>query len=55
MDPAACEEHTGARPVNAVVRWFAPVLPEARVAILRTVLYAFVLLDIHLSSATRSR
>jgi hypothetical protein len=33
--------------VNAVVRWFAPVLPESRVAILRTVLYAFVLLDIH--------
>ena len=33
--------------MNAVVRWFAPVLPEARVAILRTVLYAFVLLDIH--------
>ena len=31
-----------------VVRWFAPVLPEARVAILRTALYAFVLLDIHL-------
>ena len=34
--------------MNAVVRWFAPVLPESRVAILRTVLYAFVLLDIHL-------
>ena len=33
---------------SAVVRWFAPVLPEARVAILRTVLYLFVLLDIHL-------
>ena len=32
---------------EAVVRWFAPVLPEARVAILRTVLYLFVLLDIH--------
>jgi hypothetical protein len=32
----------------AVVRWFAPVLPEARVAILRTVLYLFVILDIHL-------
>ena len=32
----------------AVVRWFAPVLPEARVAILRTVLYLFVLVDIHL-------
>ena len=35
-----------------MVRWFAPVLPEARVAILRTVLYLFVLVDIHLSSAT---
>ena len=33
---------------SAVVRWFAPVLPEARVAILRTVLYLFVILDIHL-------
>ena len=32
----------------AVVRWFAPVLPEARVAILRTVLYLFVIVDIHL-------
>jgi hypothetical protein len=32
----------------AVARWFAPVLPEARVAILRTVLYLFVILDIHL-------
>ena len=38
----------GARVNPSVVRWFAPVLPEARVAILRTVLYAFVLLDIHL-------
>jgi hypothetical protein len=32
----------------AVIRWFAPVLPEARVAILRTVLYLFVIVDIHL-------
>ncbi|MFL6063124.1 MAG: hypothetical protein ACJ72G_00465 [Friedmanniella sp.] len=31
-----------------VVGWFAPVLPEARIAILRTILYLFVLLDIHL-------
>jgi hypothetical protein len=31
-----------------VVRWFVPVLPEARVAILRTVLYLFVIVDIHL-------
>jgi hypothetical protein len=28
--------------------WFAPVLPEARVAVLRTVLYLFVFVDIHL-------
>ncbi len=31
-----------------VLGWFAPVLPEARIAYLRTVLYLFVLLDIHL-------
>jgi hypothetical protein len=31
-----------------VVGWFLPVVPDARVAILRTVLYAFVLLDMHL-------
>ncbi|MFP5283930.1 MAG: hypothetical protein ACLGIF_10835 [Actinomycetes bacterium] len=31
-----------------VLGWFAPVVPEARVAILRSVLYLFVLLDIHL-------
>lgn len=28
--------------------WFAPVVPEARVAVLRSVLYVFVLLDVHL-------
>ena len=28
--------------------WFAPVAPDCRVAVLRTVLYVFVLLDIHL-------
>ncbi|GAA1850823.1 HTTM domain-containing protein [Microlunatus capsulatus] len=31
-----------------VVGWFAPVLPDARVAVLRTVVYLFVLVDIHL-------
>lgn len=31
-----------------VVAWFMPVLPDARVAILRTVIYVFVLLDMHL-------
>ena len=30
------------------VRWLLPVVPEARVAVLRTVIYVFVLLDIHL-------
>ncbi|GAA2109572.1 HTTM domain-containing protein [Microlunatus panaciterrae] len=32
----------------SVVRWFAPVLPDARVAILRSVLYVFVIVDMHL-------
>jgi len=37
------------RPAGAsVVRWFAPVVPASRVAILRTVLYLFVIVDIHL-------
>lgn len=31
-----------------VVSWFLPVLPEARIAILRSVLSVFVLLDMHL-------
>ena len=31
-----------------LVAWFAPALPAARVALLRTALYAFVLVDIHL-------
>lgn len=34
--------------LHRVVGWFAPVLPEARIAVLRTVLYLFVLVDIHL-------
>ena len=33
---------------GSVVGWFAPVRPEARVAVLRSVLYVFVLLDMHL-------
>ena len=33
---------------SRVVGWFAPVRPDARVAWLRTAVYAFVLLDIHL-------
>lgn len=31
-----------------VVAWFAPVVPQSRIAVLRTALYLFVLLDIHL-------
>lgn len=31
-----------------IVGWFLPVVPDARVAIFRTVIYLFVLLDIHL-------
>jgi len=33
---------------GSVAGWFAPVVPEARVAVLRSVLYVFVLLDLHL-------
>ncbi len=36
------------RTVRSVVCWFMPVVPESRVAILRTVLYLFVIIDIHL-------
>jgi hypothetical protein len=41
---------TGPRPSlpERVGGWFAPVLPEARVAVLRTILYLFVLVDLHL-------
>jgi len=34
-------------PPGSVAGWFAPVRPEARVAVLRTVLYVFVLVDVH--------
>ncbi len=34
--------------LRSVAAWFMPVVPEARVAILRTVLYLFVIIDIHL-------
>jgi hypothetical protein len=33
---------------SAVVAWFMPVVPLARIAVLRTVIYLFVLVDIHL-------
>ena len=36
------------RTLRSAASWFAPVLPESRVAILRTVLYLFVIIDIHL-------
>lgn len=35
-------------PRGAVVRWFMPMVAEARVAILRSILYLFVILDMHL-------
>ena len=31
-----------------MVSWFMPVVPESRIAVLRTVLYLFVIIDIHL-------
>ncbi len=34
--------------MNRVGGWFAPILPESRVAVLRSILYAFVILDLHL-------
>ena len=34
--------------LDRVAGWFAPVLPEARVAVFRTFLYLFVLVDIHI-------
>ena len=36
------------RTLRSVASWFVPVVPESRVAILRTVLYLFVIIDIHL-------
>jgi len=36
------------RTLRSAVSWFMPVVPESRVAILRTVLYLFVIIDIHL-------
>ncbi|HET9872604.1 MAG TPA: hypothetical protein VFP89_08430 [Propionibacteriaceae bacterium] len=33
---------------SAVVAWFMPVVPLARLAVLRTIIYLFVLVDIHL-------
>jgi hypothetical protein len=36
------------RTLRSVVSWFIPVVPESRVAMLRTVLYLFVIIEIHL-------
>ncbi len=36
------------RTLRSVVSWFMPLVPESRVAVLRTVLYLFVIIDIHL-------
>jgi hypothetical protein len=36
------------RTLRSVASWLMPVVPESRVAILRTVLYLFVIIDIHL-------
>ncbi len=36
------------RTLRSVGSWFMPVVPESRVAVLRTVLYLFVIIDIHL-------
>ena len=33
---------------RSVGSWFLPVLPESRVAVLRTVIYLFVIIDMHL-------
>lgn len=34
--------------INRIVRWFAPVVPDARLAIMRTIIFLFVILDMHL-------
>jgi hypothetical protein len=34
--------------LDRIVGWFMPVLPDARIAILRSVIYLFVVLDMHL-------
>jgi hypothetical protein len=36
------------RILRSIGSWFMPVVPDSRVAILRTVLYLFVIIDIHL-------
>src|SRR6185437_12252979 len=36
------------RTLRSAASWLMPVVPESRVAILRTVLYLFVIIDIHL-------
>ncbi len=41
--------------LTRVVGWFAPVRPDSRIAIMRTVCYLFVVLDIHAFVRDRSR
>ena len=51
LDPAGRADHLDGAAMKIgtkIAGWFAPVLPEARVALLRTILYLFVLVDIHL-------
>ena len=38
----------GSSIAGRIVGWFLPVVPDARIAIFRTVVYVFVLLDMHL-------
>ena len=40
--------HPGIRPASEILDWFMPVVPDARIAILRTILYGFVIVDMHL-------
>jgi hypothetical protein len=37
-----------AGPGRAILGWFAPVVPQSRVALLRTICYLFVVVDMHL-------
>lgn len=46
--PPAAAQSPQRRSSERIVGWFMPVTADARVAILRSVIYVFVLLDIHL-------
>src|SRR5215203_4559103 len=50
-NPSPGTRHLGGalvRTLRSGVSWFMPVVPESRVAVLRTALYLFVIIDIHL-------